>query len=209
MARQSAKLAETATRDAYLERLRDWADTTVDITVGIHRACRGGCDEADFEREVAALRTALSAQIEKGRWFFPNGLKERIGQRKDPAYRGFRQPVLDHLVEIHDAVDNAHWATRDAPRMTVRKGHRAFVSEVQTFLDPTGGTKSTGKPWIDIGSTSGWSTIYRLGEPSRHNSSARSMRGGQGPAARFGTAAEGRRPSRGVQRANLEQGSKA
>ena len=117
--------------------MRDWADNTVEVIVAIHRLCREGCVEEEFAAERDRLRTRLSAQIEKGRWFFPNLLEDRVGERKEAAYRGFRQPILDFLVEIYDCVDAVEWAARTECKATIRNAQRGFVSEVQLRLDRT------------------------------------------------------------------------
>lgn len=135
-ARRSHGLQQQAVRDAYLERVRDWADDTIEITTAILRLCRDGCRSHEFDGTRDTLRTALSAQIEKGRWFFPNVLQERVGQRKEAAYRGLRQPILDALIAVYDAVDGVDWDNRLERRNAVLSAQRAFVSEVQARLDP-------------------------------------------------------------------------
>lgn len=132
---RSQSLAERTARLAYLERVRDWAESTVDIVIAIRRACRNGCSEEEF-RDVDVLRTRLSAQIEKGRWFFPNQLAERVGQKKEAAYRGLRQPVLDQLVLVYDAVDGLRFKERSKAQHELWAATRAFVSEIQAVLDP-------------------------------------------------------------------------
>ncbi|MEQ8438760.1 MAG: hypothetical protein RIB65_14800 [Ilumatobacter fluminis] len=133
---RSHSQAERSARDSYLERMRDWADETVEIVVGLNRLCRQSCLEETFMGNRDQLRTRLSAQIEKGRWFFPNLLEDRVGERKQAAYRGLRQPILDHLVDVYNCVDSVDWLTRAECQPAIRKSQRGFVSEVQLRLDP-------------------------------------------------------------------------
>lgn len=133
---RATRLAENTARDQYLERVRDWADRTVEVTVAVVRLTRDTCPEGDYETRRSELREAISAQIEKGRWLFPNELREHIGTTKEAAYRGFRQPVLDCLVEIYDNLDGLAWADRASARGDVLMSQRAFVSEIQVKLDP-------------------------------------------------------------------------
>lgn len=133
---RATRLAEMSARDQYLESVRDWAEDTVTVTTSIQRLLRDSCPEENFEGERCDLRTALSAQVEKGRWFFLNVLQERVGTTKEAAYRGLRQPVLDALVDIYDALDELNWESRATRIQQVRASHRLFVSEVQRLLDP-------------------------------------------------------------------------
>ena len=87
---RATRLAEMSARDQYLESVRDWAEDTVTVTTSIQRLLRDSCPEENFEGERRDLRTALSAQVEKGRWFFLNVLQERVGTTKEAAYRGLR-----------------------------------------------------------------------------------------------------------------------
>ena len=85
------------------------------------------------------LRVKLSAQIDRGRWFFPNYAPEESGQYKPEAYRGHRHTVLDGLVFAYrelctldyiDASKNQH------QRKAIEKAKRLFTSEIQKILDP-------------------------------------------------------------------------
>lgn len=158
-AARSHSQAERSQRDSYLERVRDWADETIEILVGLHRLCRDGSTEGTFEGERDLLRTRLSAQVEKGRWFFPNYLEDRVGGRKHAAYRGIRQPILDHLVHTYDCIDGVGWDERASCRQALSDAQRGFVSEVQRQLDP----KRRDQNYRDL--LERYSAIERLVEP--------------------------------------------
>jgi hypothetical protein len=81
----------------------------------------------------------LSAAIDKGRMYFPNVQKDDHGTNKDPAFRGYRRPILDALADAYHA--SANYQFGDALSMqTVRKeinlSRRRFVSELQKAVDP-------------------------------------------------------------------------
>ena len=135
-AERSTELAEQAARADYLKQVRDWADRTIEVITAVRRLVRDGADEASFNEALPRLRTDLSAQIEKGRWHFPNLLREHVGQTKEAAYRGLRPPILDYLVAIYDCLDGIEWANRASCRDTVAVMQRQFVSDVQMRLDP-------------------------------------------------------------------------
>ena len=78
----------------------------------------------------------LSSAIDRGRWFFPNQWNDEIGLHKEPAYRGLRQPILDHLVAAYDLVKNMKAATDGASVSDLVHYQRCFVSEVQQVLNP-------------------------------------------------------------------------
>jgi hypothetical protein len=109
-AARANRLAERSARDAYLERVRDWADESVGLLVALNRLCdEPGEDEREFNTKRADLLTRLSSQIERGRWFFPNVLDTQVGEWKEAAYRGYRQPILNNLVNAFDAANEVHF----------------------------------------------------------------------------------------------------
>lgn len=85
------------------------------------------------------LRIKLSAQIDRGRWFFPNYAAEKHGQHKHEAYRGFRPTVLDGLVFAYRAVTALNYSDSSknlAAKENVANAKRLFTSEIQKVLDP-------------------------------------------------------------------------
>lgn len=85
------------------------------------------------------LRIELSAQIDHGRWFFANYAQDKYGQQKHEAFKGFRQPVLDGLVQAHQAIIKLNYIDASmnvAAKQTVQEAKRHFTSEIQKILDP-------------------------------------------------------------------------
>jgi hypothetical protein len=89
--------------------------------------------------DMHALATSLSALIDEGRWFFPNVGKKETDPEKHGAYQGKRQPVLDSIVAVYDAVI-AMPAASDQARQelmaSIHAARRSFVSEIQHAVDP-------------------------------------------------------------------------
>ena len=89
--------------------------------------------------DLHALATNLSALIDEGRWFFPNVGKKETDHEKHGAYKGTRQPVLDSIVAVYDAViamSAANDQTRQELMAHIHAARRAFVSEIQHAVDP-------------------------------------------------------------------------
>jgi hypothetical protein len=134
--RQSVEQTREFAQDQYEDNIRAWAERTVEITSELRQLASNGSRTPNPDL-IAKLLADLSAQIEKGRWFFPNVLTDKAGTWKEPAYQGIRQRVLDDLVDIHTAVEESDWQDRHALHQKVRAAHRSFVSRVQVKLDPS------------------------------------------------------------------------
>jgi hypothetical protein len=118
--------------------MRVWAERTVDVTAElVHRVRAPDGDESEFEKSRRELLAALSSQIDKGRFYFPNMHKDKAGHDKEPAYQGIRQYLLDDLVEIFDIVQELSWEDRGLVSDKLAHAHRLFVSRVQELLDPS------------------------------------------------------------------------
>ena len=81
-------------------------------------------------------RMTLSALCDRGKWFFPNKFEEQHGTHKEPAYRGIRRRILDHLVSAYKALPKCPSYGDFGSRDSLVASQRAFVSEVQTVLNP-------------------------------------------------------------------------
>ena len=102
------------------------------------------CEKGKFFDTRHMLRIKLSAQIDKGRWFFPNIDTDRHGNHKVEAYRGYRQKVLDGLVSTYVSVTelNYHDGSENGEiRESIEKAKRQFTSEVQKILAPNSRNK--------------------------------------------------------------------
>jgi hypothetical protein len=97
------------------------------------------CEKGEFFDNRHVLRIKLSAQIDKGRWFFPNYAIDEHGQQKEVAYRGYRPAVLNGLVFAYRAVtslDYIDMTKNTDARMEIERGKRLFTGEIQLVLDP-------------------------------------------------------------------------
>lgn len=129
----------------YFADVRRWGDEVTDaISAAIHLFYI--VDKQQRASDWNNVRARLSALADRGRWYFPNDLERQYGLEKPPAYRGRRREILDHIVDAYDAVpmapgfyeiggDNNDSTTSDSYDVLVRC-QRAFVSEVQTVLNP-------------------------------------------------------------------------
>ena len=123
------RLAHQSWTDAYFRDIASWAgEVCQSISAAIHLVEI----EDDVARRQVLIR--LSAAIDMGRWFFPNHAFEEYGLKKEPAYRGVRQPLLDWIVRAYDicrgevAQGNAHSSLVECQRQ--------FVSAIQEVIDP-------------------------------------------------------------------------
>lgn len=86
-----------------------------------------------------SLRVKLSAQIDRGRWFFPNYAVEQHGTHKSEAFRGYRPAVLDGLVHAYRAVSSINYVEQSQNRQhrpAIEGAKRLFATEIQKVLDP-------------------------------------------------------------------------
>jgi hypothetical protein len=103
------------------------------------------------------IRVKLSVQIDRGRWFFPNYAVEKHGHHKHEAFKGFRQPVLDGLVNAYHAVTLLNYADASqnkSARENVEVAKRLFTSEIQMVLDPRNRDKEFKKLLGEVPSSS-------------------------------------------------------
>lgn len=127
--RRMDRLAHQSWTDAYFRDITLWANDVCRGISGVIHLVR--LDEESARREVLIL---LSASIDMGRWYFPNHEFNGFGLDKEPAYRGYRQPVLDWVVRAYDICSGL--ITIDDPRAALVECQRQFVSEIQQVIDP-------------------------------------------------------------------------
>lgn len=117
--------------EAYKSELLGWYEKTVGILCRIIHLQQNGLWEDNKDRKTELL-SDLSAQIEIGRFYFPNALQKNvIGAHKHTAYQGLRQIVLDHLMDFYRI---AYSGIRDLDLL--RSLERKFTSYVFEVLDP-------------------------------------------------------------------------
>ncbi len=83
--------------ESYKKEILDWYSNTVIIMTSIISKIES--ENADYKEELSLL----SAQIEIGRFYFPNiNNNDSFGINKSSAYQGYRNIVLDFLVYFYD-----------------------------------------------------------------------------------------------------------
>ncbi|MGB7372735.1 hypothetical protein [Pontixanthobacter sp.] len=129
LAELQTKLAHQSWVDEYFRELTVWAAEIADqISQAIHYL---DVDDDKARRDILAR---LSSRIDTGRWYFPNSLEKGYGDEKEPAYRGFRQPLLDWVILAYDIF--AGNRVFSDPRGMLLTCQRQFVSAVQEHIDP-------------------------------------------------------------------------
>lgn len=127
----------------YFSDLLKWSDEAILIlSEGLHLCDLDPqkCEQGRFFETRHCLRVKISAQIDRGRWFFPNYAAEEYGQHKEPAFRGYRRGVLDALVRAYRALTALNYidASKNTTlRSELEQAKRCFTSEIQAVLDPT------------------------------------------------------------------------
>ncbi|MEM1275494.1 MAG: hypothetical protein AAGH74_03140 [Pseudomonadota bacterium] len=129
-------------RRAYIAQIRGWAGEASDcLADAIHLAEFDPAQTPNFYERRQEIRSRLSSLADRGRWHFPNLEVEAYGSDKPPAFQGFRDPLLDALIEGYDAVTSLNY-TEAADNRQVKERlveiKRDFVSAVQKIIDPWG-----------------------------------------------------------------------
>jgi len=136
------KIATAKWRKEYFSDLLKWSDEAMVLLSESFHLCeldpKRMANNEYFERRHK-LRVALSAHIDRGRWFFPNYATDQYGQHKHEAFQGYRQAVLDGLVRTYQEVSRLDYADstkNQARRAAMEEAKRLFTSEIQKVLDP-------------------------------------------------------------------------
>ena len=136
------KIQAAKWKKEYFADLLKWSDESMLILSESLHLCDldpQKCEKGEFFETRHALRIKLSAQIDKGRWFFPNYASDEHGLHKEEAFRGYRQAVLNGLVIAYRAVtdlDSADVSKNGGHRTKIESGKRLFTSEIQKILNP-------------------------------------------------------------------------
>lgn len=127
----------------YYRDLRQWADrviasmTEAIFIVMLDKTAR---KSEGYEARWSLCQRDLSALIEQGRLFLPNEERSTFGTEKLPAYRGFRSPILNPLVQSYRALDTVAPGWGEGSTSEVKevlwKLRQEFVSHIQKLLDP-------------------------------------------------------------------------
>lgn len=118
-----------------------WGNTVIDMLAEAERVSRRRARTPDpqaWDDLRDNLVSRLSACVDQGRLFFPNVSHDLVGLDRPFANRGFRPPILDAVMLVHERLRRMD----PAPASIERDGNalfharRAFVSELQRALDP-------------------------------------------------------------------------
>lgn len=136
------KIAGAKWKKEYFTDLLKWSDESMlQLSEALHLCELDPTRMPDnkFFESRHQIRIKLSAQIDRGRWFFPNYATDQYGHAKHEAFKGFRQPVLDALVNAYQAVTELNYVDASknvSARAAIKEAKRLFTSEIQKVLDP-------------------------------------------------------------------------
>lgn len=113
-----------------------WVNQTIEALQSQFLICLAELEgtEVGGKDRMTEIYFSTSILIEQGRMFFRNAKPGEYGQRKPPAYRGFRPCILDHLVVAHQIAirwPNADGGERLLMRQISEDCVKAFVSLAQ------------------------------------------------------------------------------
>lgn len=136
------KIAAAKWKKEYFADLLKWSDETMLMlseALHLNDLDPRRMEKPSFFETRHLLRVKISAQIDKGRWFFPNSLVEGAGNHKPEAFRGYRHEVLDGLVATYrelDLMDCKGRSNNRQRRPGIEQAKRLFTSENQKVLNP-------------------------------------------------------------------------
>jgi hypothetical protein len=139
-AEQRLRLMQEEELRASLDRqVIDWGAEVINALTDAERVARTRTHPS-FGEAREHLMSRLSALVDRGRLFFPNVSHDLVGLDRPFANRGFRPPILDAIMLVHERVrrlDPAGGADLvQADGGQLFEARRAFVSELQRALDP-------------------------------------------------------------------------
>jgi hypothetical protein len=117
----------------------DWGGDVINTLTDAERIARARAHPS-FGEEREHLMGRLSALVDRGRLFFPNVSHDLVGLDRPFANRGFRPPILDAIMLVHERIRRLD--PGGGPDLVQTDGgqlfdaRRAFVSELQRALDP-------------------------------------------------------------------------
>jgi hypothetical protein len=113
----------------FSNQLLGWHSEVVEVLIGLNLP-----PKEISKAQKRDLLVMLSAQIEQGRFFFPNVNSDKYGIEKPPAYRGYRNIALDFLVASYDLHNRPY--TRSVPTQALQL-QRLFTSVVFEVVRPS------------------------------------------------------------------------
>ncbi len=135
------------TRESQLRRedVLAWSNETITALEGILLVCmlkEPQLDEATAKAKMRQLMFDTAILVERGRMFFRNVKPNEAGQDKEPAYRGYRPLILDHIVVAHQIA--CAWPTGEADaRLRMRAVAEDCVKKLVSLLQKEVGRSRT------------------------------------------------------------------
>lgn len=120
--------------------LRKWADEVIYQMTEAALLCKlNPAKDKDFYSKRHKSIVKLSELIDRGRLFLPNAGKDKYGQEKESAYRGFRHDALTHIKNAYDLLRKTDYKEQ-GPNLLIKKKiieeKRNFLSVISEELDP-------------------------------------------------------------------------
>jgi hypothetical protein len=123
-------------KDLRIKDVLSWCNEVISKMVSLRLCISKGPER--FKTRMEGIVFDTSILIERGRLFFKNKEAGDYGAHKQPAYRGYRPEILDHILIAHLLADRvaSRWAEEDPdPRQRMGaladKCLRKFVSLAQ------------------------------------------------------------------------------
>ena len=124
----------------YRHALRKWGFDAIDaISDAIFLCDFQTMSKDELKRHHHEVLLRLSSEADKGRLFIPNVYTEEFGTHKPEAYKGFREPILDVIIEVYDLLRTEYDFERQDNFKLFNKLwelRREFVSELQKMINP-------------------------------------------------------------------------
>lgn len=124
----------------YRSEILNWYSITIELLIRLKHEAEANFENSELKRD---LLSKLSAQIEIGRFYFPNIDKgDNFGTHKPLAYKGYRNLLLDFLVYSYRLFENSD------PKLYAKHAdflQRHFTSHLFETIDPTNFLKETKK----------------------------------------------------------------
>lgn len=124
----------------YRLEILNWYSATIELLIKLRHEAEENFGDKELKRE---LLSCLSAQIEIGRFYFPNIDKgDDFGSDKPFAYKGYRNLLLDFLVYSYRLYDNTD------SKLYLKHAdflQRHFTSHLFETIDPRDFLKKTKK----------------------------------------------------------------
>jgi len=114
--------------------LMEWYSDTVGIMIELLHLIQNDAEDQEYHTKKNELLCRLSAQIEIGRFYFPNlDKKNDYGAEKPAAYRGYRNLVLEYLMYFYRKASQENCKEYVAHLWELERG---FTSKIFELINP-------------------------------------------------------------------------